>query len=344
MGLWDLLPRFAVLTVLGSLSLGACASTEPESSCPVEYLAPAPDVPEGLIVWRGTADNGRCPGIYSMHPDGTATRDLTWPGRSDLFYLPQEPRLSPDGRLISYIGQCGTEEKVEPDLCVMSRDGQDGRTVASSGIKVINMSDGATWSPDGTRLAFTRGAPSSQSNGAATSVHVIGLDGTGERTVIEHAHAPDWSPDGSRMAVVSDREGTNKIFLVNPDGRDLTRLTNGPGDENPAWGPDGIHIAFDSERAGKPLLRNADQDRTLRLPAGAGGRDIYTVRADGSDLVRLTKDASYNTDPAWSPDGHHIVFASNRDGVFQIWVMNSDGFDVVQLTRTRSNSEPSWGP
>ena len=188
-----------------------------------------------------------------------------------------------------------------------------------------------------------RAAPSSAADDKATSVHVIGVDGTGETTLVEHAHAPAWSPDGSRIAVVSDREGTNKIFLVDPDGGGFVRLTDGPKDEDPDWAPDGGRIAFDSERAGKPLLHNADENPTLSLPVGIGGRDIYTVRADGSDVVRLTEDPSYNSDPAWSPDGRRIAFASNRDGTFQIHVMNADGSDVRQITDTRSNIHPSWG-
>ena len=66
--------------------------------------------------------------------------------------------------------------------------------------------------------------------------------------------------------------------------------------------------------------------------------------ADGSSVVRLTEDPSYNTAPAWSPDGSRIAFASNRDGVFQVHLMNADGSDVRQITHTRDNGHPSWGP
>lgn len=74
---------------------------------------------------------------------------------------------------------------------------------------------------------------------------------------------------------------------------------------------------------------------------GRAGPDIYVEKDDANDVVRLTDDVSYNTDPAWSPDGSRIAFASKRDGEFQIHVMNSDGTDVRQLTHISiDNGDP----
>lgn len=75
---------------------------------------------------------------------------------------------------------------------------------------------------------------------------------------------------------------------------------------------------------------------------------IYVVNDDGTELKRLTKDDSYNTTPAWSPDGSKIAFASNRDSLnsnLDIFVMNADGSDVTALTNSSlSESEPTWSP
>jgi Tol biopolymer transport system component len=58
----------------------------------------------------------------------------------------------------------------------------------------------------------------------------------------------------------------------------------------------------------------------LRPAAGRGdsSREIYVMNADGTGLQRLTNNTASDTRPSWSPDGTKIVFASNRDGNFEL--------------------------
>jgi len=74
--------------------------------------------------------------------------------------------------------------------------------------------------------------------------------------------------------------------------------------------------------------------------------DVYSVGADGSGLQRLTShplvDASQ---AAWSPDGRRILFGSNRDGDFEVYVMDVDGSNQTNLTRDpASDDSASWSP
>ena len=176
----------------------------------------------------------------------------------------------------------------------------------------------------------------------------MAIDRTGERTLSEQAYEPAWSPDGSRLAVVSDREGTRKIYTVDAGGGDLVRLSDGPNDDQPAWAPDGRGIAFQSERAGKPLILGDAARRDPEVAAqlsGNDGRDIYFMQSDGSGIVRLTDDPSYSSDPAWSPDSNQLAFVSNRDGDFDLYAMKADGTDVRRLTNIPGgNRSPSWTP
>jgi TolB protein len=65
--------------------------------------------------------------------------------------------------------------------------------------------------------------------------------------------------------------------------------------------------------------------------------------ADGSNQTRLTYDLGADNSPSWSPDGTRIVFASNRGGEMDLWVMNADGSNPVQITNTvESESHPAW--
>ena len=115
-----------------------------------------------------------------------------------------------------------------------------------------------------------------------------------------------------KIAFVSERDGNEEIYVMNPDGSEQTNLTNHTSfDCYPAWSPDGTKIAFTSNRD--------------------GDIDIYVMNPDGTDITRLTNDPFYDHVPAWSPDGSRIAFVSDRDGAFKIYVMNSDGTEITTL-------------
>lgn len=79
-----------------------------------------------------------------------------------------------------------------------------------------------------------------------------------------------------------------------------------------------------------------------------GNLDIYTMHPDGSGLTNLTNNPAHDVNPVWSPDGKRIAFESDRNGFTQIFLMNSDGSNVVQVTDGEAdhlfgNSNP-WSP
>jgi Tol biopolymer transport system component len=164
------------------------------------------------------------------------------------------------------------------------------------------------------------------------SVYVMNSDGS-DRTLLSEGQAgflsaPAWSPDGSRLAVASDRGGSSDIWVMSIDGREAVNLTNHEAkDHSPAWSPDGEWIAFASVRDSLYW-------------------EIYVMRADGSDLQRLTwwEDAS-DLWPTWSPDGTRLAFASKRDGNWEIYSMDRDGSNLVRLTNhPEDDTTPAWSP
>jgi Tol biopolymer transport system component len=165
------------------------------------------------------------------------------------------------------------------------------------------------------------------------------------------AHAAFPGANG-KIAFDTTRDGNSEIYSMNPDGTSQTRLTsNGARDVYPAWSPDGSKIAFESTR---------DDSN----PTGCPGcdRNIYTMDADGTNVMRLTSDPAGDGGPTWSPDGSKIAFSSNRAvdtatgrHVSEIYTMNSDGSAQTRLTfspsctsidptRCPQSGFPSWSP
>ena len=147
----------------------------------------------------------------------------------------------------------------------------------------------------------------------------------------------------TRIAFMSTRSERNgEIFVMNPDGKRVRRLTKHPQyDAVPAWSPDGQKITFMSFR---------DEHRIQVNGIILG--DIYVMNADGTNPINLTQSVERPEGASsWSPDGEQIVFRSAKyfkwDILFHsdIWVMDADGGNPRNLTNHHAqDSSPDWSP
>jgi Tol biopolymer transport system component len=163
----------------------------------------------------------------------------------------------------------------------------------------------AYFRPDGKKIIFA-------------SSHTASEHGSGELR-----EAPGYHRDNGNYTW--DLTPYMNIYEANPDGSELTALTTGPEyHAECAYSSDGQRIVFAS---------NCD-----------GSMNIYTMKADGSDLIQVTYTSRcYNGGPFFSPDDQSIVFRADRQqkDYLQIYMVNSDGSSERQLT---DNGAVNWAP
>lgn len=208
--------------------------------------------------------------------------------------------FSPDGRdvLFVVVRQNGTQGNL--DIARIAADGSgEVATIAGDVDNRLWHQDWPSWSPDGSRFAFSSTHEGNQ------EIYTAKSDGTDLVRLSRHpgidAH-PCWTPDGARVVFATDRWGGLEIASVSAEGGDTIRLTTSPGlDDYPAVSPDGTRVAYTTHRDGQ--------------------FEVYLMDLDGSNPVNLTDHPARDTQPTWTPDGHAVTFVSDRDGGADVYTI-----------------------
>lgn len=224
---------------------------------------------------------------------------------------------------------------------LIDADGTDRRVLISGGSRFsVDHWGGIAWSRDGSQIAFTVGNhQAGYSYGMRLRMYVAAGDGSNVRPLKGApvgSFNPTWSPDGSQIAFAIRDEYETSIAVVGIDGKGFRKLASSTNEVNfhwvPDWSPDGSWILFEIRSSG---LRSR----------------LMAVRPDGTGLHQLAafNNANHCICADWSPDGARIAYQAPgtppRYDYPEIWVMNADGGDRVQLTRNRARDEnPDWSP
>jgi TolB protein len=266
------------------------------------------------------------PNIFTMNPDGSDVRQLTFLTIDEGAALRQS--WSPDGSKLVF-------ERRPADfsfrhIYVMNADGSDQHALTSDpGFRDFD----PTFSPDGNRVVFQR----CRSDFEACAIYSVKTDGHG-LTAITHFDVkhnvydndPEYSPDGKTIAFDSSNRGGIQaaVYLMDAHGSNIRRVTPTALEAfYPDWSPDGSEILM--------LAPCCTPEHTA----------IWKIHPDGTDVEQLTfPGAEYNGKAVFSPGGDKIAFelVSADFSTFSILTMNADGQDQTLIQSDAF--EPSWGP
>ncbi len=247
--------------------------------------------------------------IHCVDFDGEGELRLTANRQLNLF-----PRWSPDKRHIAFMSW---------------REGQQGTYMleaATGKVRVVSENVGSNlgpaWHPDGNELLL------SLSKVGQHEIYRVGLDGRIVRrlTVSDAIEvSPCWSPNGRDIAFTSDRTGTPQLYVMQADGSGRKRLSfEGRYNDAAAWSPNGEKILY--------VSRDGDITQLVLIDPTGENRHVLT----GPEWRNCEN-------PSWAPDSRHAVFASDRSGVFKLYVIDTVDGAIRQLTfGDQPDKTPDW--
>jgi len=233
-----------------------------------------------------------------------------------------QPDLSPDGTRV---------------LFTSSRDGNNEIYIMNvDGTNLVNLTsnpaddNSPAWAPDGNSFTFTSNRDGNR------EIYLIAIVSGVPSAPVNRTNNPAEDDQSGWLIVRSalgqarnlilfstNRDTNYEVYSMNPDGTQVTNLSNNPAEDTLPAGASRGQVLFTTNRD--------------------GNLEIYGMAANGSGQANLSNNPGDDLSPNWSPDDSQIVFVSNRDGNPEVYLMQSNGSNQANLTRNSAQDQnPSW--
>ena len=221
------------------------------------------------------------------------------------------PVFSPDGKKVAYTSAKGGDYFSLSSLYVYDFEKKE-ETFIQPAVRTA-----PAWSPDGTKLYYGKLTRKNPHWSLFYDLYEYDLGEEREKRLTSGTRAmnPSLSPDGSTLVCVVNRDGTTNLATMPVEGGELSLITSFAGGEqvyHPQWSPAGDRIVFDYS------IKD--------------GKDIASIRPDGSDLTFLVSGSDDARCATFTPDGSRVLFSSDRTGIFNIYSLELASGEMRQLT------------